>query len=198
MHKKLLIRNHYIWHVLWQTSPARRATLLFARNLFSSIKCLLLPLCLLLQGSWWKRSMAKPQHQLGESHSLTSSSPTWLSVFTIAVSHVLFHLGPLVSTDSLFIFISRQLCGKCPVMDSCSTTGHKLPVVRWYLTGTLPSRCTQRSFLFLSRFFAPQGPPGGGGPPGTPIMPSPGGELYTSVSLLISTFIWRSLNKGSV
>lgn len=26
----------------------------------------------------------------------------------------------------------------------------------------------------------PQGPPGGGGPPGTPIMPSPGGELHAS------------------
>lgn len=74
----------------------------------------------------------------------------WLSVFTITVSHVLFHLGSILSTDSLFIFISRQLCGKCPVMDSCLTVGHKLPVMRWYLTGTPPSRCTQRSFLFSS------------------------------------------------
>ncbi len=164
----------------------------------SSIKHLNLSLRLLPQGSRWKRSMAEPQHQLSESHSLTSLSPTWLSVFTITVSYVLFHLGSILSADSLFIFISRQLCGKCPVMDSCSTTGHKLPVMQWYLTGTLPSRCTQRSFLFFSRFFTPQGPPGGGGPPGTPIMPSPGGELYTSVSLLISTFIQCSLNKASV
>ena len=108
-----------------------------------------------------------------------------------------FNLGSLLSTDSLFIFISRQLCGKCPVMDSCWTGGHKLPVMQWYLTGTLPSICTQHSFLIVSLLFTPQGPPGGGGPPGTPIMPSPGGELYTSVPRLISTFILRSLNRGS-
>ncbi len=123
----------------------------------------------------------------------------YISQLLSAVFHVLFHPWSILSADSLFIFISRQLCGKCPVMDSCSSTGHKLPAVQWYLTGTLPSRCTQHSFLFpLSCFFTPQGPPGGGGPPGTPIMPSPGGELYTSVTLLISTFIRCSLNKGSV
>lgn len=109
-------------------------------------------LCLLLQGSWWKRSMAEPQHQLSESHSYIFLS---YSVFTITVPHVLFHLGSLLSTDSLFIFISRQLRGKCPVMDSCSTTGQKLPVMRWYLTGMLPSidalsaHCS--SFLSLLR-----------------------------------------------
>lgn len=32
-------------------------------------------------------------------------------------------------------------------------------------------------FVYLSFLFILQGPPGGGGPPGTPIMPSPGGEL---------------------
>lgn len=67
------------------------------------------------QGSWWKRSMAKPQHQLSESHSLTVS-PTSLSMFTITVSYVLLHFGSILSTDSIFIFISRQLCGKCFVM----------------------------------------------------------------------------------
>lgn len=142
--------------------------------------------------------MAEPQHQLSESHSLTSLSPTWLSVFTITVSHVLFNLGSVLSTDSLFIFISRQLCGKCPVMDLCSTTGHKLPVMQWYLTGTLPSRCTQHSFLFFSRLFSPQGPPGGGGPPGTPIMPSPGGELYTSDFYFYSVFTEQGLYLRSI
>uniref|UniRef100_A0A672IUR6 Single stranded DNA binding protein 4 n=1 Tax=Salarias fasciatus TaxID=181472 RepID=A0A672IUR6_SALFA len=39
--------------------------------------------------------------------------------------------------------------------------------------GTLPSICTQLVFL-SSPPLTPQGPPGGGGPPGTPIMPSPG------------------------
>ena len=110
---------------------------------------------MLLQGSWWKRSMAEPQHQLSESHFPTSLSPTWLSMFTGTVSHVLSHLGSIPSADSIFIFISRQLCGKCPVMDSCSTTGHKLHVMRWYLTGMLPSRCTQHSFLFLSLASSP-------------------------------------------
>uniref|UniRef100_A0A674MQ02 Single stranded DNA binding protein 4 n=1 Tax=Takifugu rubripes TaxID=31033 RepID=A0A674MQ02_TAKRU len=38
------------------------------------------------------------------------------------------------------------------------------------------------------------GPPGGGGPPGTPIMPSPGGELCTSDSRLISAFIQLSID----
>lgn len=61
-----------------------------------------------------------------------------------------------------------------------------------------PSRCTQRSFVFLSVSpFPPQGPPGGGGPPGTPIMPSPGGELRASRSPLISAFIqlWLFLRR---
>lgn len=31
------------------------------------------------------------------------------------------------------------------------------------------------SIISQLSFFLPQGPPGGGGPPGTPIMPSPGG-----------------------
>lgn len=116
-------------------------------------KCLLL--CWYLQGSRWKRAMAEPQLQLSESHPLTSLF--LLRVFTITVSHVLFHLGSTLSTDSLFIFISRQLCGKCPVMNSCSTTGHKLPVMPWYLTGTPASRCTQCSFLSFSRSH-PSGP----------------------------------------
>lgn len=39
--------------------------------------------------------------------------------------------------------------------------------------------------LFLP-LLAPQGPPGGGGPPGTPIMPSPGGAspIYVGLCLL--------------
>lgn len=33
-----------------------------------------------------------------------------------SVSYVLLHFGSILSTDSIFIFISRQLCGKCFVM----------------------------------------------------------------------------------
>lgn len=104
--------------------------------------------------------MAESQHQLSESRSLPSLSPTRLNVFTLAMPYVVFHLGSVLSADSIFIFISRQLCGKCHIMDSSSTMGHKLPVMRWYLTGTLPHRCTQHSlclFLASSPLRAPQG-----------------------------------------
>uniref|UniRef100_A0AAQ4Q6Q8 Single stranded DNA binding protein 4 n=1 Tax=Gasterosteus aculeatus aculeatus TaxID=481459 RepID=A0AAQ4Q6Q8_GASAC len=37
--------------------------------------------------------------------------------------------------------------------------------------------------LFALSFFTPQGPPGGGGPPGTPIMPSPGDSTNSSENI---------------
>uniref|UniRef100_A0A3Q2XK23 Single stranded DNA binding protein 4 n=1 Tax=Hippocampus comes TaxID=109280 RepID=A0A3Q2XK23_HIPCM len=39
------------------------------------------------------------------------------------------------------------------------------------------------SFTLLSSCFALQGPPGGGGPPGTPIMPSPGDSTNSSENI---------------
>lgn len=40
-------------------------------------------------------------------------------------------------------------------------------------------------FMLTDNFYSPQGPPGGGGPPGTPIMPSPAGtEIYLEITKL--------------
>lgn len=39
--------------------------------------------------------------------------------------------------------------------------------------------------MLTDSFYFPQGPPGGGGPPGTPIMPSPAGtEIYSEITKL--------------
>lgn len=39
--------------------------------------------------------------------------------------------------------------------------------------------------MLTDNFYSPQGPPGGGGPPGTPIMPSPAGtEIYLEITKL--------------
>lgn len=39
--------------------------------------------------------------------------------------------------------------------------------------------------MLTDNFYSPQGPPGGGGPPGTPIMPSPAGtEIYLKIKKL--------------
>lgn len=63
-----------------------------------------------------------------------------------------FFLSSLMSaltTDSLFILIARKLCGKCSVMGSCVTTGHKLPATQYCLSlDTHPSS---------HHFRAPQG-----------------------------------------
>lgn len=83
-------------------------------------------------------------------------SPTWRSVFTISRRRVVFHLLSLLSTDSLLIFISRQLRGKCPAADSRSATSHKLPV-----TAALPSRTPGTHCSFRSLLLHPSGPPRG-------------------------------------
>lgn len=43
--------------------------------------------------------------------------------------------------------------------------------------------------MLTDNFYSPQGPPGGGGPPGTPIMPSPAGtEIYLKIKKTIRDF----------
>ncbi|CAF91660.1 unnamed protein product, partial [Tetraodon nigroviridis] len=82
---------------------------------------------------------------------------------------------PQRQLDSVFVFISRQLCG----------TSHSrwFPGSEAFERAAPPSKCAQHSFVFLSVSPPPQGPPGGGGPPGTPIMPSPGDSTNSSENI---------------
>lgn len=102
-----------------------------------------------------------------------------------------------LSTDSIFIFISRKLRGKLSILGCHLTTAHKLAVSA--VMSNRHAAVVMHSAL-TSHFFNPQGPPGGGGPPGTPIMPSPGGEFTASCLssvfylYLVFTDRWLSLS----
>lgn len=124
--------------------------------------------------------MAKPQQQLGESHALKSSS--------LAVSS-----GPFMLTCP-----PPPLCSQ--IAYSSSSPGNYVvsvpgPSVRTHLLShqapltdmmRLALTCCPFAVSFSFVFVILQGPPGGGGPPGTPIMPSPGGELIPAVYLLFT------------
>lgn len=91
----------------------------------------------------------------------------------------------LLPTDSILILITWKLCGK-----SCATFPSLKRPCTLKVALIAESFIEHRMFPFL--FYAcflclvSQGPPGGGGPPGTPIMPSPGGQ--SDLSLYFHTF----------
>ncbi|TNN27069.1 Single-stranded DNA-binding protein 3 [Liparis tanakae] len=74
--------------------------------------------------------------------------------------------GPWPNPNSNSIAYSSSSPGNYVV--SVGPRGHALPVTR---------------AISRNGHAAVEGPPGGGGPPGTPIMPSPGGELRAFMAL---------------
>lgn len=83
---------------------------------------------------------------------------------------------PLVPTDPILFFIAWYIRGEssCPC---CRGRWHWAEFGGWDLGEVLENteRWAGLMFAHLTPVLSPQGPPGGGGPPGTPIMPSPAG-----------------------
>lgn len=90
--------------------------------------------------------------------------------------------------DSLLLLISRKLRGEFKSIKSSFPEWSVISINEYIIF-------VECNFKALS-LIDPQGPPGGGGPPGTPIMPSPGGaspNYVPSTNTCLSHF--PSLNK---
>lgn len=126
------------------------------------------PLPIAFQGSWWPWALAEPQRQLRKSGTGWGIS----GGETTGASGVL-ALCPPMLTPPIFPPPPQ-------IAYSSSSPGNYVVSIGVHLWGghtagkpAVPPPLTPQLTSLLSPH---QGPPGGGGPPGTPILPSPGGE----------------------